>query len=217
VEDPNTRGLRLLESPDLTPAISKLSTLRGIGPATASLVLNTFSPVNIPFFSDELFRWIKFADPEDKKGKGSGWTRKIGYTIKEYAEIVRRIGELRMNLEYFGRPTTAVEVEMVAYVLGKRGIMSIGIDHNDTKDAAPQAVMTTPAPAAAAASPTETALKALMERPEMIGSGRVEVQEHAGEKRSNDEIDEVSAQSNGAQHETEPDIEEPDAKRRRKS
>lgn len=34
-----------------------LTKLKGIGPATAALLLSTSDPETLPFFSDELFRW----------------------------------------------------------------------------------------------------------------------------------------------------------------
>ncbi|KAF4551684.1 Hypothetical protein D9617_12g035720 [Elsinoe fawcettii] len=94
-------------------ALKHLTVLSGIGPATASLLLSTLHPEHLPFFSDELFRWVTFAD-EGPKGKG--WERKIGYTVKEYEVLLGRVGKVRERLGVGAR-----EVEGVAYVLGRTG------------------------------------------------------------------------------------------------
>jgi 3-methyladenine DNA glycosylase/8-oxoguanine DNA glycosylase len=41
--------------PDISKAISELSALKGVGPATASAVLAAFAPNLTPFMSDEVF------------------------------------------------------------------------------------------------------------------------------------------------------------------
>lgn len=92
--------------------------LRGVGPATASLLLNTYDGEKVPFFSDELYRWVMFSE-----GKGNGWDRKIKYSAKEYQELYRRVEMLRERLGKESDETiTSVRVEMVAYVLGRRQI-----------------------------------------------------------------------------------------------
>jgi len=87
-----------------------LTKLRGIGPATAALVLSTSDPKTLPFFSDELFRWAFW----DSKS-GAGWDRKIKYSVKEYRELKEKVDDLR---DRTGKG--AIEAEKVAYVLGKR-------------------------------------------------------------------------------------------------
>ncbi|CAE7193530.1 hypothetical protein CFE70_007218 [Pyrenophora teres f. teres 0-1] len=104
------------------PALKILVGLRGIGPATASLLLSVLEPTEVPFFSDELFRWCTW-DDEGKTGKG--WQRKIKYNVKEYETVVQNVEKLRERL---GRGlgegderVKAVDVERVAWVLGKEG------------------------------------------------------------------------------------------------
>lgn len=87
-----------------------LTKLRGIGPATAALLLSTSDPETLPFFSDELFRWAFW----DSKS-GAGWDRKIKYSVKEYRELKEKVDELRDRI---GKG--AIEAEKVAYVLGKK-------------------------------------------------------------------------------------------------
>lgn len=91
-------------------SLNILTKLKGIGPATAALLLSTSDPDKLPFFSDELFRWAFW---ESKSG--SGWDRKIKYSIKEYRELKEKVDELRERIG-----NGALEAEKVAYVLGKR-------------------------------------------------------------------------------------------------
>lgn len=91
-------------------SLDVLTKLKGIGPATAALLLSTSEPETLPFFSDELFRWAFW---ENKSG--AGWDRKIKYSLKEYRELKDKVDELRRRI---GKG--AIEAEKVAYVLGKR-------------------------------------------------------------------------------------------------
>ncbi|KAF2223559.1 hypothetical protein BDZ85DRAFT_111184 [Elsinoe ampelina] len=98
-------------------ALKQLTSLSGIGPATASLLLSTVFPDELLFFSDELFRWVTW---DDEKG-GTGWDRKIGYTVKEYELLIGRVAEIRQRLGVAAR-----DIECVAYVLGKTKGEGIG-------------------------------------------------------------------------------------------
>ncbi|KAJ8118664.1 hypothetical protein OPT61_g404 [Boeremia exigua] len=98
---------------DVIKALKILTQLRGIGPATASLLLSVYQPDTVPFFSDELFRWTHWGD----SGAGEGWERKIKYNLNEYKEILATVEELRARLG-----VDATEAEKVAYVLGKEGL-----------------------------------------------------------------------------------------------
>ncbi|KAL1302630.1 hypothetical protein AAFC00_003001 [Neodothiora populina] len=103
--------------------------LRGVGPATATLLLSVFDSVNIPFFSDELFRWTTF-----EEGKGRGWDRKIKYSIGEYKQMYPLVQAVRDRLQAEGQTVTALEVEKVAYVIGKRsGTAAVAADSKSTK------------------------------------------------------------------------------------
>lgn len=117
------------EDPNPSKAISTLSKLKGIGPATASLLLSCYDPVAIPFFSDELFRWLHWqtdVDGDTKKRKSKGIedngnaNRKINYTAKEYASIFEKTTTLRARLsKEAGEPITAVDIEKAAYKISK--------------------------------------------------------------------------------------------------
>ena len=118
------QGFAILSASDgPSAAIKKLSTLKGIGPATASLLLSVFDPVNIPFFSDECFRWIMWED----SGRGKGWDRPIKYDAKRYAELVQKVNEVRKRLEReSGSTVYARDVERVAFILGKEAETQTG-------------------------------------------------------------------------------------------
>jgi hypothetical protein len=55
------------------------SILRGVGPATASLVLSVAFPMDVPFFGDEVFEWLCGGEGPEK--------RKLKYDVKEYKEL----------------------------------------------------------------------------------------------------------------------------------
>lgn len=96
-------------------AVSRIAKLKGVGPATASLLLSCYDPARVPFFSDELFRYLHWEDTES-----GGWDRKIGYTMKEYKEMYARMQKMRERLEKeSGKTVSAVEVEKMAYALAK--------------------------------------------------------------------------------------------------
>ncbi|KAH7389502.1 hypothetical protein DE146DRAFT_758811 [Phaeosphaeria sp. MPI-PUGE-AT-0046c] len=99
--------------PDTAKALKSLTSLKGVGPATASLLLSAAAPNTVPFFSDELFRWCAWDEP----GSPNGWQRKIKYNAKEYEMVLAKVNELveRLNVK-------AVDAEKVAWVLGKEGV-----------------------------------------------------------------------------------------------
>lgn len=105
-------------------ALKILIGLKGIGPATSSLLLSVLQPENVPFFSDELFRWCCW-DNEIKGKDGAGWQRKIKYNFKEYELLLGGVEKLRLRLNGSGQKldtvVRAVDVEKVAWVLGKDG------------------------------------------------------------------------------------------------
>ncbi|KAI9875961.1 MAG: hypothetical protein M1830_007676 [Pleopsidium flavum] len=110
---------------DYAVSIKKLATLKGIGPATASLLLSVYDPENAPFFADELFRWICW----DEK---SGWGRKIKYDVKEYKELFEGVKAVRTRLTGDGgggEGVGAADLEKGAFVLGREALtgMDVGL------------------------------------------------------------------------------------------
>lgn len=102
---------------DLGKSLSDLVQLKGIGPATASLILSCYNPTHIPFFSDELYRWLHWEET------GKGWGLKIKYTLKEYESLYQKAQQCLQRLEDSkGQTVTALELEKAAYVLRKKDI-----------------------------------------------------------------------------------------------
>ena len=135
------------EDPNPSKAISTLSKLKGIGPATASLLLSCYDPDTIPFFSDELFRWLHWqtdVSENSKKRKSKdiedngNSNRKIGYTAKEYASIFDKTTNLRKRLsEESGETVTAVDIEKAAYTISQSAQDGkLARDYYDDPDAA---------------------------------------------------------------------------------
>lgn len=83
-------------------AINKLTTLKGIGPATASLLLSVHDPSRVVFFGDEVYQWLCH----------DGQKANIKYSIKEYGDLVSHSRKLIDRLGVDGR-----DVEKVGYVL----------------------------------------------------------------------------------------------------
>ncbi len=90
----------------IAAALATLTKLRGIGPATASLLLTVHDPERVIFFSDEAFYWLCCG------GKDST----IKYNNKEYVLLREKATELVERLD-----VPATDVEKVAYVLMKQG------------------------------------------------------------------------------------------------
>ena len=90
------------ETSDTAASIDALAKLRGIGPATASLLLSVHDSERVLFFSDEAFYWLCCGGKKDA----------IKYNKKEYAVLREHAGEL---IERLG--VRAVDLEKVAYVV----------------------------------------------------------------------------------------------------
>lgn len=86
-------------------ALDTLVKLKGIGPATASLLLNVHDPQGVIFFSDEAFYWLCCGG---KKGA-------VKYNAKEYRELREKAADLGKRLG-----VGMADVEKVAYVVMKR-------------------------------------------------------------------------------------------------
>lgn len=96
-------------------SITTLAKLKGIGPATASLLLACYDPAKVPFFSDELFRYLNWSDVNTR-----GWDRKISYNMKEYKDLFEKVQVLRERLEKeSGEAIKAIDIEKCAYALAK--------------------------------------------------------------------------------------------------
>ncbi|KAI9882794.1 MAG: hypothetical protein M1823_005457 [Watsoniomyces obsoletus] len=89
-----------------------LCSLKGIGPASASLLLSVYDPLNVPFFSDECFRWVM-------DGVDDRWNGEIKYDFKSYDKFFDEVVDLRARLKDGNEYVSACDVEKVGFVVGK--------------------------------------------------------------------------------------------------
>lgn len=82
-------------------ALTKLTKLKGVGPATASLILATHDATRIVFFGDEVYVWLSGTAKKD-----------IKYNAKEYLDLVSKSKDLMEKLDVDAR-----DVEKVGFVL----------------------------------------------------------------------------------------------------
>ncbi|KAK4149114.1 hypothetical protein C8A00DRAFT_19161 [Chaetomidium leptoderma] len=87
---------------DISGALNVLTQLKGIGPATASLLLAVHDPGHVLFFADEAFYWLCC----------DGTKAPIKYNQKEYMALNARAQALAKRLG-----VKAVDIERVAFVL----------------------------------------------------------------------------------------------------
>lgn len=104
---------------DVDKAVGVLTNLRGVGPATASLLLTVHDPTRVIFFSDEAFHWLCC---EGKKAP-------IKYNAKEYRQLRLRADELANRLG-----VSATDIEKVSYVLMKQSAAGLPVVSKDRQD-----------------------------------------------------------------------------------
>ncbi|KAJ5946688.1 hypothetical protein N7454_003527 [Penicillium verhagenii] len=126
-------------------SMDALQRLRGVGAATASLILSMVTAQSDvqgqhPFYSDEMFLWLVVkeypdaspsSDPLPKPKANSKFKRKangdvvLGYTLAEYKDLWRAALVLRTRLNEGvegGLKVSQNDVEKVAYVLRNIGV-----------------------------------------------------------------------------------------------
>ncbi|KAI0517194.1 hypothetical protein F5B22DRAFT_133136 [Xylaria bambusicola] len=89
---------------NVTKAMDAITKLKGIGPATASLLLSVHDPERVIFFSDEAFWWLCC----------NGQKSPIKYNAKEYQQLNIAAEKLAKRLQ-----VGATDIEKVAYVVMK--------------------------------------------------------------------------------------------------
>lgn len=92
----------------ITKAMDAIARLKGIGPATASLLLSVHDPERVVFFSDEAFWWLCC----------EGEKSSIKYNAKEYQQLNVAADKIAKRLQ-----VGATDVEKVAYVVMKDGTL----------------------------------------------------------------------------------------------
>ncbi|KAL0935348.1 DUF1479 domain protein [Colletotrichum truncatum] len=93
------------DTSDPSASLNILTKLKGIGPATASLLLAVHFPDQILFFSDEAYYWLC----------NNGQKASLKYNTKEYDSLNTEAQKLTKRLG-----VSAMDVEKVAYVLLKK-------------------------------------------------------------------------------------------------
>ncbi|KAK7962277.1 uncharacterized protein PG986_003102 [Apiospora aurea] len=93
------------KAPDTSKALDGIAKLKGIGPATASLLLSVHDPDRVVFFSDEAYYWLC----HDAK------PCPIKYNAKEYRDLNASAQKL---VERLGASATAIE--KVAFVVMRK-------------------------------------------------------------------------------------------------
>ncbi|GAP84307.1 putative duf1479 domain protein [Rosellinia necatrix] len=89
---------------NIVKATDAIAKLRGIGPATASLLLSVHDPEQVIFFSDEAFWWLCC----------DGQRSPIKYNAKEYQQLNTAANSIAKRLQ-----VGATDIERVAYVVMK--------------------------------------------------------------------------------------------------
>ena len=129
-----------LSSPGLSGDLDKhiqqslklLCKLRGVGPATASLILSVAYPDDVAFFADELFAWISLQDKQmldtflqqkHPQGVAKGIEGKrvdkivgIKYSEGEYKTLCTAISRLKERLRSSDDEISATDIEKAAFV-----------------------------------------------------------------------------------------------------
>ncbi|KAG6149052.1 hypothetical protein E4U28_002435 [Claviceps purpurea] len=100
-------------------ALDILTKLRGIGPATASLLLSVHDPLRAIFFSDEAYWWLCCGGRKDVT---------IRYSAKEYRLLCEKAAVLARRL---GGETQMVDVEKAAYVAMRTPGQAAGTGKSD--------------------------------------------------------------------------------------
>ena len=107
-------------------AMTALTALSGVGPATASLILSAYDPDNIPFYSDELTQWSSAVPPSAAKTDASHetpdpcWKTKLKYNVKEYSVMYENIRKYRLRQLATQAPVACTSLEKTAWVLRRQ-------------------------------------------------------------------------------------------------
>ncbi|CCO26728.1 hypothetical protein BN14_00759 [Rhizoctonia solani AG-1 IB] len=99
--------------------------LKGVGPATGSLLLSIYDD-RVPFMSDEAYIWVMYADKGTK-------TRDIKYTEKGYLDYAVRMWGVAEKADI-----TPTQLEQVAWVLGWEWISGIELRPTAKSDGGPE-------------------------------------------------------------------------------
>lgn len=133
-------GFEAIESALLT-----LTTpLRGVGPATASLILSVACPEMIPFYSDDVYLWVcagvypssSCSSKKSKEVKPNG-DPNVKYNVAEYRRLWEGVEGLRARLNEEadeGKRVSCKDVEKVALVVRHFGLSGLGVCEEGEKE-----------------------------------------------------------------------------------
>jgi hypothetical protein len=99
------------DAKDLKKATGIMTKLQGVTLPTATLVMSVFDPKGVPYFCDDLYRYLHV--PERERGDYDG---KVHYTQKEYASLCDKVLEVQNRIkEQENKEVTAQDLEKVAH------------------------------------------------------------------------------------------------------
>lgn len=107
---------------EVSAPVEILCKLKGIGPATASLLLSVHDPERVLFFSDEAFYWLCCNGKKDA----------IKYNKKEYATLNQEAQKVTKRLG-----VNAMDLEKVAYVVMNGAVGESGSSKVEKEDSHP--------------------------------------------------------------------------------
>ena len=128
-----------------------LSTLNGVGPATASLIMSVAFPSDMPYFSDELYFWcVKFSGISQRDFTGQLHQRfedvvihkkmpkiSLKYTVKEYEVLWDKVQETRLiaqsDRSQHIHEVSATDIEKAAFVIMRADEASTALDWSHAK------------------------------------------------------------------------------------
>ncbi|KAB5578370.1 hypothetical protein GE09DRAFT_1168971 [Coniochaeta sp. 2T2.1] len=116
---------------DAAAALAILTKLKGIGPATASLLLAVLDPDRVIFFADEAFYWLCCGGKKES----------IKYNAKEYQALSGEARKLCKRLK-----VKAVDVERVAFVILRQQDNDLPVEKGTKKEEKPQRPKVSPPP-----------------------------------------------------------------------
>ncbi|KAK0510870.1 hypothetical protein JMJ35_006422 [Cladonia borealis] len=99
-------------------AIKEFQRLPGVSFPIATLLLAEYDPVNIPYFTEGMYRWIREED-----ARAGTWDRRVDYIFKQYRVLIDRVAQLRGRLkEESGMDVTALDVERVGRQINESAV-----------------------------------------------------------------------------------------------
>ncbi|KAE8453021.1 hypothetical protein EG329_012208 [Mollisiaceae sp. DMI_Dod_QoI] len=100
----------------ISAAIKTLQELIGVPLLMATLLLSMYDPNRVPYFSDELDRYVDWGAP---KKEGRRATKNVSHTMKEYHYVYERVQQIRERVKKeSGKEVRAVDIELVAHFIG---------------------------------------------------------------------------------------------------